>query len=448
MPSIITAGTTTGTALSLTSDTSGELQIRTNNGSTTALTLTTGGNINIPTTGARITGDFSNATVASRVAFQSNTGTFTSVPVYGPGASQSASIDLILGNDATNTSRFHLLSSTVDARLSAGIYGTGTYVPMTFFTGGSERMRIDTSGNVGIGTSTTTNRFAVVGGTSAFFSSSTSAIALGSQTGVSAVFKNNASSIGGGYGLAVNVIGTGLSSLQSMSFDAATAYDLALQPAGGNVGIGTSSPTYPLTVGNNRQIGGLNSSGAGVTFAIVNGSNNLVFGDDSVNTGQLTIQSRSNMVFSLNTAERARITSGGQLLVGASSARDANIIGIQNGDGFVERDFLDSGGTSRTIVVSGEFNYWFEITVMCIGNSNNSQIGEGRWIAGRRDYGGAAHIFSNSSLVNTCIAFSTSQSIVGNLCTYTITVTNTQDGANKHWLTKVRLVNSNSFSLS
>jgi hypothetical protein len=98
--------------------------------------------LNITGTGARITGDFSNATVANRVAFQSSTGTFTSVPVYGPGASQSASIDLILGNDATNTSRFHLLSSTVDARLSAGIYGTGTYVPMTFFTGGSESLRI------------------------------------------------------------------------------------------------------------------------------------------------------------------------------------------------------------------------------------------------------------------------------------------------------------------
>jgi hypothetical protein len=50
MPSVILAGTTTGTALSLTSDTSGELQIQTNNGSTTAMTLTTAGNVGVGTT--------------------------------------------------------------------------------------------------------------------------------------------------------------------------------------------------------------------------------------------------------------------------------------------------------------------------------------------------------------------------------------------------------------
>jgi hypothetical protein len=140
-------------------------------GAASASSLSNSGNLTFTGTGNRITGDFSNATVANRVAFQSSTGTFTIVPFYGPGANQSTSIDLILGNAPTDTSRFQILSSSVDARLNAGIYGTGTYVPMTFFTGGSERVRIDTSGNVGIGTSSPSQKLDVVGAAQISFSS-------------------------------------------------------------------------------------------------------------------------------------------------------------------------------------------------------------------------------------------------------------------------------------
>jgi hypothetical protein len=143
-----------------------------------------------------------------------------------------------------------------------------------------------------------------------------------------------------------------------------------------------------------------------------------------------------------------QITNNGTLLATGDAATDGNIKGMQTGNGFVERDYQYNSGGSLTIVVSGQFNYKFEITVLSIGNTAAASIGEGRWIAGRRDYAGANHLYGSDNLVNSCVSFSTSQSIVGNTCTYTITVTNTQDGANKHFLAKVRLVGSDSFSIT
>jgi hypothetical protein len=118
----------------------------------------------------------------------------------------------------------------------------------------------------------------------------------------------------------------------------------------GNVGIATTSPTYPLTVGNNRQIGGLNTSGSGVTFAIVNGSNNLVFGDDSVNTNTLTVQSRGGTIFNVNTTERMRITAnGGVAFNGASNFGSSGQLLQSNGD---------SAPTWVTPTVNGTARAW------------------------------------------------------------------------------------------
>ena len=44
--------------------------------------------------------------------------------------------------------------SALDAGVRAGVFGTGTYLPLTFYTGGSERMRIGTGGKVSWGSDT------------------------------------------------------------------------------------------------------------------------------------------------------------------------------------------------------------------------------------------------------------------------------------------------------
>jgi hypothetical protein len=87
----------------------------------------------------------------------------------------------------------------------------------------------------------------------------------------------------------------------------------------GNVGIGTASPAYPLTLGNNKRFGALNTSAAGVNFAIIDGSNNLTFGDDSVNTNTATFQSRGGTIFNVNLSERMRIDSSGNVGIGGTA---------------------------------------------------------------------------------------------------------------------------------
>jgi hypothetical protein len=124
MPSIISAGTTTGTALSLTSDTSGELQIQTNNGATTAMTLTTAGNVGIGT--------------SSPTAYGAG---YTTVDVKG-----TTQGSLVLGHGSTND--FIAYGAASESGLTVL-----TATPLILGTNSAERMRITSAGDVGIGTS-------------------------------------------------------------------------------------------------------------------------------------------------------------------------------------------------------------------------------------------------------------------------------------------------------
>jgi hypothetical protein len=123
------------------------------------------GNLTFIGTTRRITGDFSNSTVANRVAFQSSTTNGnTSLSVIPNGTAITATFGLYNSSDVANASLLAIgvLGST-DATIRSNISGTGTYLPLTIFTGGSERLRIDTSGNVGVGTSSPAVKLQVSG---------------------------------------------------------------------------------------------------------------------------------------------------------------------------------------------------------------------------------------------------------------------------------------------
>jgi hypothetical protein len=105
--------------------------------------ISTNNNLTFTGTGNRITGDFSNATFANRVAFQTSTANSnTLVGAIPNGTATTAGFWVFNNSDITNASRNRLSISSTDAALISDFNGTGTYLPMTFYTGGSESLRL------------------------------------------------------------------------------------------------------------------------------------------------------------------------------------------------------------------------------------------------------------------------------------------------------------------
>jgi hypothetical protein len=107
------------------------------------------GNLVFTGTGNRITGDFSNATVASRVFFQTSTANDrTNISAFPSGTGNRSDLILYNSSDTVNNSFLDIFCSDTQYAFSGNKGGTGSYLPMIFYTGGSERVRIDTSGNL------------------------------------------------------------------------------------------------------------------------------------------------------------------------------------------------------------------------------------------------------------------------------------------------------------
>jgi hypothetical protein len=113
---------------------------------------TLSGNLTFGSTGQRITGDMSSATIANRLAFQSSTTNGnSSVTAIPNGTAVGASFSVINNSTPTNASLGGVTINSTEVRFQSAITGTGTYLPMTFFTNGVEQVRIDTSGNLLVG---------------------------------------------------------------------------------------------------------------------------------------------------------------------------------------------------------------------------------------------------------------------------------------------------------
>jgi len=115
------------------------------------------GDVTLSGTGKRIKADFSNGTISNRVSFQT-TGTNTSTIVNALPSGSGTAAGYLATNNATPTNAGYgaLLAGSASVTLESGRYGSGTYLPLELFTGGSARVHVDTSGNVGIGNTSPT----------------------------------------------------------------------------------------------------------------------------------------------------------------------------------------------------------------------------------------------------------------------------------------------------
>lgn len=107
------------------------------------------GNLNITGTGKKITGDFSNATETNKVMFQTSiVNSATVLGIVPNGTSTTAICRIFNSSDVNNSSIGNFRISSVDVAIWSTKFGTGSYLPLTFYTSDTERMRIDTSGNI------------------------------------------------------------------------------------------------------------------------------------------------------------------------------------------------------------------------------------------------------------------------------------------------------------
>lgn len=189
--------------------------------------------------------------------------------------------------------------------------------------GGSERMRISSAGNLGLGLTGPVARLNVAAG------AAVNAPVLGNAANYPAFFSNNDSSYGLGIGTSS---ADGHVWLQAQRADSAVSYNITLNEAGGNVGIGTVSPTgkVGIAISGSRTLGtawdtssvligspGQFSGNLGISFDTTNGAT-LESTAPGVASYPIRIASSVTQFFTSN-VERARIDASGNFGIGTSS---------------------------------------------------------------------------------------------------------------------------------
>lgn len=125
--------------------------------------LTVTGNTTMLGTASRFLADFTNGTIISRYAFQTSTANSTTgIYAIPNGTSTAASWQATNNSDPTNASKILIATNaSTDVQLVSGRNGSGTYLPLSFYTNGGQVMQLGTAGTLALGP--TTNATTTVG---------------------------------------------------------------------------------------------------------------------------------------------------------------------------------------------------------------------------------------------------------------------------------------------
>jgi hypothetical protein len=229
--------------------------------------------------------------------------------------------------------------SGVSAYTQIGGIGGNLYA----YTNGSEKLRITSAGLVGIGTSSPSGFIHI----------------QGASTGTETYGRFTTGPANGDQSLVIKSGSSRDHMAIQVSTNAGAADDLALQPDGGNVGIGTSSPAYKCDIDVTGSALRLNSTTTGAALVISSddaANAKIEFGDESDNDrGAITYDNPNNaLIFQANAAERLRIANTGAFgLSGANYGTSGQVLTSQ-GSGSAPQ-WVSAGYTSlgRTNTTSG-----------------------------------------------------------------------------------------------
>jgi hypothetical protein len=197
----------------------------------------------------------------------------------------------------------------------AAVLYNAAVTPMQFWTGGTLRMTLDTSGNLGIGTSSPITKLdvrsdAAVVATSGYSSLHFNALPASATARAATIRKNYDSPFD--FNIYAST-GTSGNSAATIFYRDITNESMRLDSSG-NLGIGTSSPSGRLDV-----VGGLLGVGNGTIKTVISYATEGIVGTTSNHA----------LLLYANNAERARITSGGNFGIGTTApVNKLSVIGL------------------------------------------------------------------------------------------------------------------------